>query len=64
MGYGSAGCFRFKVIDLALRGPLKTSLIYLSGEPEARSAATAQRKRPAQLYRRKSRTLIEFDRTV
>lgn len=32
--------------------------------PEARSAATAQRKRPAQLYRRKGAILIEFDRTI
>jgi 8-oxo-dGTP diphosphatase len=32
--------------------------------PEARSAATAQRKRPAQLYRRKGKALVEFDRTI
>jgi 8-oxo-dGTP diphosphatase len=32
--------------------------------PEGRSPATAQRKRPAQLYRRTSASLVEFDRTV
>jgi len=32
--------------------------------PEARSPATAQRKRPAQLYRRTSASLVDFDRTV
>jgi 8-oxo-dGTP diphosphatase len=32
--------------------------------PDGRSAATAQRKRPAQLYRRKGEGLVEFDRTI
>jgi 8-oxo-dGTP diphosphatase len=32
--------------------------------PGAKSPATAERKRPAQLYRRVSAALVEFDRTV
>ncbi len=46
--------FRRKIGDLKI----------IEEVPEGRSAATAQRKRPAQLYRRKGSALVEFDRTV
>jgi 8-oxo-dGTP diphosphatase len=46
--------FRRKISDLKI----------IEEVPETRSAATAQRKRPAQLYRRKGTVLVEFDRTV
>ncbi len=46
--------FRRKIGDLKI----------IEEVPEARSPASAQRKRPAQLYRRSSAALVEFDRTV
>jgi 8-oxo-dGTP diphosphatase len=46
--------FRRKIGDLGI----------IEEVPEAKSAATALRKRPAQLYRLKKRALVAFDRTV
>ena len=46
--------FRRKIGDLKI----------IEEVPEARTPASAQRRRPAQLYRRSSRALVEFDRTV
>ena len=46
--------FRRKIGDLGL----------IEEVQEAKSAATAERKRPAQLYRLKERALIAFDRTI
>jgi 8-oxo-dGTP diphosphatase len=46
--------FRRKIGDLK----------FIEEVPDGRSVATAQRKRPAQLYRRRGGSLVEFDRTV
>ena len=46
--------FRRKITELKIIEPV----------PEARSAATAERKRPAQLYRLADRRLAEWDRTL
>lgn len=46
--------FRRKITDLGI----------IEEVPEAKSPATAERRRPAQLYRLKRSELVEFDRTV
>lgn len=46
--------FRRKIGDLGI----------IEEVPEAKAAATAERRRPAQLYRLKHCDLVEFDRTV
>ena len=46
--------FRRKISDMKI----------IEEVPEAKSPPSAQRRRPAQLYRRSSHALVEFDRTV
>lgn len=71
-----AGEFTFPELktayELAMGAPLNdsafrrkiTDLKIIEEVPEAKSAATAERRRPAQLYRLKRCDLVEFDRTV
>ncbi len=49
--------------DSAFRRKI-TELKMIESVPEARSPATAERKRPAQLYRLADRRLAEWDRTL